>query len=58
VLLERLPELRGKVLGCWCAPLPRHGDLLATLADYDGFRFRFAHGHWSLWEKGGDAVCS
>ena len=25
--------LRGKVLGCWCAPLPCHGDVLAELAD-------------------------
>jgi hypothetical protein len=25
-LLERLPELEGKRLGCWCAPLPCHGD--------------------------------
>jgi hypothetical protein len=32
-LLARLPELRGKVLGCWCAPLPCHGDVLAHLAD-------------------------
>lgn len=26
-------ELRGKTLGCWCAPLPCHGDLLAAVAD-------------------------
>lgn len=26
-------ELRGKVLGCWCAPLPCHGDVLAAIAD-------------------------
>lgn len=42
-LLARLPELRGKVLGCWCAPdggLPGnldgtvcHGEILAALAD-------------------------
>lgn len=25
--------LRGKVLGCFCAPLPCHGDVLAELAD-------------------------
>ena len=24
----RLPELRGKVLGCWCYPKPCHGDVL------------------------------
>lgn len=42
-LLARLPELRGKTLGCWCAPkggLPGdlhgrvcHGEVLAALAD-------------------------
>ncbi len=26
-------ELRGKVLGCFCAPLPCHGDVLAELAE-------------------------
>jgi len=35
-LLARLGELRGKVLGCWCAPLPCHGDVLARLADTCG----------------------
>jgi hypothetical protein len=28
-------ELRGKVLGCWCAPLPCHGHVLACIADAD-----------------------
>ena len=33
-LLAALPELRGKVLGCWCRPWwPCHGDVLARLAD-------------------------
>jgi hypothetical protein len=32
-LVERLPELKGKVLGCWCAPEPCHGDVLARLAE-------------------------
>lgn len=32
-LLERLPELRGKRLGCYCAPQPCHGYLLARLAN-------------------------
>jgi hypothetical protein len=31
-LLEKLPDLRGKVLGCWCAPEPCHGDVLASRA--------------------------
>lgn len=37
-LLARLPELRGKVLGCWCVTekqpdAPCHGAVLARLAD-------------------------
>ena len=32
-LLARLPELRGKVLGCWCSPKACHGDILAEMAD-------------------------
>lgn len=32
-LMEALPELKGKRLGCHCAPLPCHGDVLARLAD-------------------------
>ncbi|THJ30103.1 DUF4326 domain-containing protein [Candidatus Frankia alpina] len=31
-LLAQLPELRGRALGCWCAPRPCHGDVLARLA--------------------------
>lgn len=27
-LLARLPELRGKLLGCWCHPEPCHGCVL------------------------------
>lgn len=32
-LMDALPELKGKVLVCWCAPLPCHGQVLAELAD-------------------------
>jgi len=32
-LLARIPELRGRALGCWCAPRPCHGDVLARLAN-------------------------
>lgn len=32
-LRAALPELKGKVLGCWCAPKPCHGDILAELAN-------------------------
>lgn len=30
-LLRALPTLRGKRLGCHCAPLPCHGDVLISL---------------------------
>jgi len=30
---EDLLFLRGKVLGCWCAPRPCHGDVLAQLVN-------------------------
>ena len=32
-LMAALPELRGKVLGCWCSPQSCHGDTLAALAN-------------------------
>jgi hypothetical protein len=32
-LMSRLPELKGKVLGCWCAPEACHGDILSDLAN-------------------------
>lgn len=31
-MLDRLHELQGKVLGCHCAPLACHGDVLKKLA--------------------------
>lgn len=30
-LMRALPELRGQRLGCWCAPLACHGDVLVRL---------------------------
>ena len=30
-LLAALPELAGKVLGCWCLPKPCHGEILIEL---------------------------
>ena len=30
-LLAQLPELKGKVLGCWCHPKPCHGDVIVAL---------------------------
>lgn len=32
-LLGRFGELRGKALGCWCAPEPCHGDVLKAEAE-------------------------
>jgi hypothetical protein len=32
-LIKRVAELEGKVLACWCAPQPCHGDVLSRLAE-------------------------
>ena len=32
-LLAQLPSLKGRRLGCFCKPLPCHGDILVELAD-------------------------
>ena len=32
-LMADLHELKGKVLGCWCAPKSCHGDVLLRLAN-------------------------
>ncbi len=32
-LLRKLPALAGKRLGCFCAPLPCHADVLADLVE-------------------------
>mgnify|MGYP001175620163 CR=1 FL=1 len=32
-LMAELNELRGLVLGCWCAPRACHGDVLVRLAN-------------------------
>ena len=32
-LLKRIGQLRGKTLGCWCAPEPCHADVLKSLAE-------------------------
>jgi len=32
-LLADLPKLKGKVLGCYCKPLPCHGDILVELLE-------------------------
>lgn len=35
-LLAALPELRGKVLGCWCSPKACHGDVLVDMVEGRG----------------------
>lgn len=40
-LLAAIPELVGKRLGCWCAPEPCHGDVLARYAN------AYAAGNWT-----------
>jgi hypothetical protein len=32
-LIAALPELRGKDLACWCAPLACHGDVILRLVE-------------------------
>jgi len=32
-LLADIPELEGKILGCWCKPSKCHGDILAEMAN-------------------------
>ena len=32
-LLPQLPDLREKILGCYCSPLPCHGDILIELLE-------------------------
>lgn len=34
-LMAALPELAGKVLGCYCKPLACHGDVLVRLANVE-----------------------
>lgn len=33
-ILQRLSELKGKILGCWCKPLACHGDVLIELINH------------------------
>jgi len=33
MLLAIRAELKGKILGCWCAPLACHGDVLLWIAN-------------------------
>ena len=33
LILDALPQLGGKCLGCWCKPLSCHGDVLVELIE-------------------------
>lgn len=33
LLMSRIMELDGKVLGCWCYPKPCHGDVLIEIIE-------------------------
>lgn len=37
---DRLAELAGKTLGCWCAPGPCHGEVLAAGASWAAAQLR------------------
>ena len=37
-LIDQVGELRGEVLGCYCAPRRCHGDILARCADAEDAR--------------------
>lgn len=32
-LLDKIKQLKGKILGCWCAPKKCHGDVLVEIAN-------------------------
>lgn len=32
-LMNQILELDGKVLGCWCSPLPCHGDVILKIIE-------------------------
>lgn len=35
MIAEIKAELKGRILGCWCHPLPCHADTLAEIANED-----------------------
>jgi hypothetical protein len=42
-LLTLIPDLRGRRIGCWCAPQACHADVIAELADTGAAAARPAH---------------
>lgn len=45
-LYDATKELRGKTLGCYCAPLPCHGDLLTWLSEGHKLPTIYAPHNW------------
>jgi Domain of unknown function (DUF4326) len=35
LIKEAQEELKGKILGCWCAPNACHGDILSEIVNYE-----------------------
>jgi hypothetical protein len=42
-ILDKLQELRGKKLGCWCSPKKCHGDVLVELIHADDLKDIFIY---------------
>lgn len=55
-LLAALPELNHKILGCWCKPLPCHGDVLVSLVKE--LRPTWPHDHENCDQCGDCHFCS
>ena len=53
-LLVEIPTLRGKTLGCWCAPNQCHGDVLAVLADTLDLETLLVPRYWFPNREGGE----
>lgn len=48
-LMACLPELKGKVLGCWCSPKACHGDVLVELANKGDWNDKNNNQHALQW---------
>jgi uncharacterized protein DUF4326 len=49
IALADLAQLHGKVLGCWCAPQPCHGEVLERAAAWANERLAIGDGvFWEL----------
>lgn len=43
-------ELRSKILGCWCSPLPCHGHVLARLVNLEPRNVRAEDAYRAAWQ--------